>query len=630
MVQLLWRMILVGWFLFVSCGDAFGNLVNIDNTQLNLNLSRQLLILEDKNASLDLAAAQMAMADGEFKTTGSDHLQLGYSDSTYWLYLRLKINLVQNNEQVQVGRFYLNVDYPLLDTVTLHYIRGSDIRDADTSDGGHSTWIAGDSLPFSQRHFSLNGFVFPLDLNSGEQADIYIRIQSSSSLHFPIKLQSEQTFVDERFGIDMLDGAYVGIAVGLGIYNLFLWVGIRSRVYGLYVLMVFSMLLFNASITGLTFRLWPESLYFQQICVYTFSFLAGVFLILFGMEYLNTRVSLPVFHRFFQGLLGVGGVAFIVMFFVSIPVAAKLTAVITMVSAVALIVAAIVRLMQGYRPAIYYCLGQGALLVGVLFTALSAQKIIPAYHLAPIVMKWSSALELILFSIGLAYLVNNERRLREQAQQESALAQQELLDSQIKLNRDLDELVTQRTRELEQANQLLREMNTHDELTGLRNRRYLNQVLAKEYARAFRDKKPISLLMMDIDHFKQLNDSYGHQFGDCCLVEASKLLQGGIRRPPDVAARYGGEEFVILLPNTDLQGALVVAEKLRLAIDRLEVVHGGQSVNLTASVGVACEVPTQRDGYEALLSNADRYLYQAKSNGRNRVESAFVSPSLRA
>ena len=166
--------------------------------------------------------------------------------------------------------------------------------------------------------------------------------------------------------------------------------------------------------------------------------------------------------------------------------------------------------------------------------------------------------------------MNNERRLREQAQQESARAQSALLDAQIKLNQDLDVLVTQRTQELEQANQLLRDINTHDELTGLRNRRYLNEALANEYRRAFREKTSLAVLMIDIDYFKQLNDTYGHHFGDHCLVQAGQLLTVCIRRPPDIAVRYGGEEFVIVLPNTDLQGAVVVAEKI---LEQVVVTH---------------------------------------------------------
>ena len=577
---------------------------------MSLNLSGQVLMLEDPADDLDLDSAKVALADGRFQPVTEDHLQLGYSNSTYWFHFQIRNGLLEHTANNEEDRFYLTVNYPLLDNVEFFHIR----------DGETQTMVTGDIYLFSQRYFSLNTYVFPLALQPGETGDIYIRIFSTSSLLIPIKLQTEQAFIDERFALDTLDGIYIGITIGLGIYNLFLWLGVRSRVYGLYVLMVFSIMLFNTSITGFTFRFWPESLFFQHITVYFFSFTSGIVVILFGMEYLKTRESLPTFHRLFQFLIAICVVFLVLLFFMPITLSAKLTAGITVVSAIMLIVAAVIRLMHGYRPAIYYSLGQGAVIVSVLFTALTSQKVIPLYHIAPEVMKWCSAFELILFSIGLADLVNNERRLREQAQLESADAQSALLETQIKLNQDLDVLVTQRTQELEQANHLLREINTHDELTGLRNRRYLNEALTNEYRRAFRDKTPISVLMIDIDYFKQLNDTYGHQFGDHCLVEAGHLLTGCIRRPPDIAVRYGGEEFVIVLPNTDVTGAIVVAEKIRHAFEQANIQYGEQSTALTISVGVAGEVPSARDEHESLLRMADDFLYQAKSKGRNRVE----------
>ena len=609
--------ILFGLLLIIALGvsarTAYATAtVKVMDQHQNLSLSSQLLLLEDPDSALDLEDAKAALANGRFQAVTEDHLQLGYSNSTYWIYFKLNNGLLAHTANNREDRFYLTVDYPLLDNVEFFHQRGDQLF----------SMVTGDIYLFSQRYFSLNSYVFPLALTPGETGDIYIRVFTTSSLLLPIKLQTEQSFIDERFTLDTLDGIYIGITVGLGIYNLFLWLGIRSRVYGLYVLMVFNIMLFNTSISGLTFRFWPESLYFQQIPVYLFSYTSGIAVILFGMAYLKTGTSQPYFHRLFQFLIVACLCLIPTLFIAPIPLSAKLTAAITVVCALSLIGAAIRSLMSGYRPAIYYCLGQGAVIISVLFTALTSQKIIPLYHIAPTVMKWCSAFELILFSIGLADMVHNERRLREQAQKETALAQQDLLDAQIKLNHDLDDLVTQRTLELEQANQQLRDLNTKDDLTGLRNRRFLNEALPNEYRRAYREKTPLSVLMMDIDYFKQLNDTYGHQFGDHCLVEAGMLLESCTRRPPDIAVRYGGEEFVIVLPNTDLQGALTVAEKIRAAFEKHVIQYAGQTAHLTVSIGLSSETPAHRDQHESLLRLADDLLYQAKAKGRNRVEAA--------
>ena len=127
-------------------------------------------------------------------------------------------------------------------------------------------------------------------------------------------------------------------------------------------------------------------------------------------------------------------------------------------------------------------------------------------------------------------------------------------------------------------------------------------------------------MLLDIDHFKQLNDQYGHPFGDLCLTQAAQLIANTIRRPPDSAARYGGEEFAVLLPNTDKEGALHVADKIRESIGQHQVSDGQQQAVMTVSIGVASFIPSQNNTTEALLKAADDLLYRAKHNGRNRVE----------
>src|SRR5690606_40510678 len=149
-----------------------------------------------------------------------------------------------------------------------------------------------------------------------------------------------------------------------------------------------------------------------------------------------------------------------------------------------------------------------------------------------------------------------------------------ILDMQIKLNRDLDRLIRARTEELEKANEKLQEMSITDELTQLRNRRFFDQNFSKEYMRAHRNRWPIAVLMIDIDHFKQLNDTHGHLTGDLCLAKAGELIAQSIQRPSDLAARYGGEEFIVLMPNTDHQGALLISENIRTAFQCAEIRYG--------------------------------------------------------
>lgn len=173
---------------------------------------------------------------------------------------------------------------------------------------------------------------------------------------------------------------------------------------------------------------------------------------------------------------------------------------------------------------------------------------------------------------------------------------------------------------LADANIELQKLAALDSLTGIANRRHFDDVMRAEWQRGQRDKKPLSLLMCDIDCFKLYNDSFGHLAGDLCLKKAAAVLTEHLKRPADVAARYGGEEFAIVLPDTAPEGALLIANACRahlehLAIDNPRAPHGV----ITMSVGLATLVPSRDSSVEALIAAADKALYTAKNDGRNQV-----------
>lgn len=175
-------------------------------------------------------------------------------------------------------------------------------------------------------------------------------------------------------------------------------------------------------------------------------------------------------------------------------------------------------------------------------------------------------------------------------------------------------------RELEAKNAELARLSTQDGLTGLANRRRLDEVLDAECRRAIREKSTLSLLMTDVDFFKKFNDSYGHQAGDDCLRRVASALAIVARRPADLAARYGGEEFSVVLPSTDSEGACQVAEAIRASVEELRIAHSASDVapHVTLSLGVATMELGENLDPKALLQRADAALYSSKHNGRNR------------
>jgi diguanylate cyclase (GGDEF)-like protein len=175
--------------------------------------------------------------------------------------------------------------------------------------------------------------------------------------------------------------------------------------------------------------------------------------------------------------------------------------------------------------------------------------------------------------------------------------------------------------------ELVQRQAVTDDLTGLFNHRRFQEVVAAEFERARRFEQPLGLLMLDIDDFKQVNDTYGHQQGDIVLREVASVLRASSREI-DEPARYGGEELAVALPQTDLEGSYLLAERVRTAIEALEIpmLSGEGILRVTASFGVSA-IPEAADSKDSLIASADAALYRAKRAGKNRTERATRTPT---
>jgi diguanylate cyclase (GGDEF)-like protein/PAS domain S-box-containing protein len=179
---------------------------------------------------------------------------------------------------------------------------------------------------------------------------------------------------------------------------------------------------------------------------------------------------------------------------------------------------------------------------------------------------------------------------------------------------------------MQEAFQTAERLAMMDGLTGVANRRLLDQTLSREWISSRRDKTPLSVLLIDVDCFKAFNDHYGHLEGDECLCRVASRMQTSLRRPLDLLARYGGEEFVAVLPNTSAAGAEAMAELLRRIVEECRIPHAGSPHGIvTVSIGCATKVPCENSHLNALLNSADAALYVAKSTGRNRTQCAGVA-----
>jgi diguanylate cyclase (GGDEF)-like protein len=291
----------------------------------------------------------------------------------------------------------------------------------------------------------------------------------------------------------------------------------------------------------------------------------------------------------------------------------RITTTATIASTVLQLLVSVDMLRRGVRQAQYFLAAFSLLLLGVMASALQMFNLVPASWLTEYGIQIGSALEITLLSFALAHRLE--------------LMQTENLHLQQAHAAELEARVQARTQEvalamqaLTEANSRLQDLSVRDVLTGLHNRQFLAEHLPEMWRFAHRWHHPISVLMIDIDHFKQVNDQHGHACGDEALRQVAQAINTTLRRPGDQAIRYGGEEFLVVLPLTPADGGQQMARAILQAIEGLRLQHNGQLVPLTVSIGGASCTPGPEDETRTLLQAADEKLYQAKHAGRNRIE----------
>lgn len=275
----------------------------------------------------------------------------------------------------------------------------------------------------------------------------------------------------------------------------------------------------------------------------------------------------------------------------------------------------------------------------IIYVVLFYLNVSPLFINVVEMMSFVLIVTFVTYMVGRNYFfyVEDEKLTHEklvESMQVSEKAKEELLRIQQENQEQLESNVQERTielnialQELEEANHELREKNTLDELTGLYNRRFYDQKILAEFRRSRRNLTPLSLIVVDIDHFKNVNDSYGHLAGDKCLVKVAEAIKLLLQRSGDVGCRYGGEEFCLILPETDQEGAIALAEDIREKIQAQDITINDNVISLSASCGVSTYTQEKNKVPEDIFSSADRALYQAKQAGRNQVKSCEINES---
>ncbi len=563
-------------------------------------LGLHLSYFEDRNGRQSLDEVRSGDACHTFTPSQDEVPNFSFTNSPYWFQLDI------TNQSSTVKDWLLEGQYPLLDRVNVYLVYPDDRV---------VTYRSGDKLPFEKRAVKNRNFMFKVPLAMGESVRIYIKVRTESSMQMPLVLRSPESMQARDHEEQYVLGIFYGILLAMLLYNLLIFASIRDINYLFYVWYLGGWILFQMSLTGLAFEyLWPDNPSWGNKATPFFIGFSNLGIILFARSLLQTKINLPKFERLLKYVAGLCVLIMVLALFASYTIAIKLATAGALVVALLVVSTGIWSLKIGLRQARYFMLAWSALLLGIMLYVLKTFGVLPSTPVTEYSMQIGSAFEVILLSFALAHRM---RILKEDNER-----------IQLEANENLERRVQERTLELDEAllglskaNEQLKDLSHIDGLTAINNRGYFNEQFEFEWQRAMRVRSPVGLLMVDIDHFKNFNDTYGHLGGDACLKMVAQTIQQAIKRPADRCYRYGGEEFSVLLPHTDLEGSVYIAETICRAVEALDFRIDGVRVPVNISVGVSSVIPERGTPCESLISFADQALYQAKRNGRNRVES---------
>lgn len=558
-----------------------------------LDLAEALHYLEDPNGTLDITTLRETARPLQQHEGGE--FNRGFSSATWWLRVRIA------NPHAEPLERLLWLSYPKLEQVEIFAFVGDEQR---------AHYRLGRDRPYPERVINHHDYIVPLAWEAEETLDIYIRVASRNILRAPLAVWDRTSLMSRLNSTYLIDGLLLGALLGLATYNLLLFLVTRERNYLYYVGMTLCILLMIAILRGLAFRfLWPHLPAWNSRSLLVFLNATLVFTALFAQRFMRIDTISPNWTRILKAILAFAAFALVASVVLPYGIAIRLAIVNAVVAAPLFLICSLDCWIRGVPAARYATAAAATMLTIVpLFAAeMSGWVSLPPGATRGLHIGVASVA--LMLSFGLAARINHDRRLRLEAQTQALRATEAA-------NIELQKRVTARTREQEALAEQLRALSVTDALTELGNRRHFEQQLALRWSLT---GTRLAVILIDIDHFKFVNDTYGHAAGDTCLREVARRISENVYFPKDDAARYGGEEFALCLPDTDEHGAWIVAERIRQAVAQRPVYVSEHAIALTVSAGVAAGVSEANIPPDELMLAADRALYAAKRAGRNRV-----------
>lgn len=572
--------------------------LELDTQVTHLELTPYVGYYHDVAGQDELPDAMAVLRAGRFSPVPGGDTTFGFQPGAYWFHARI----ISHNSLEP--RWLLVQKYALSDHIDVHTIR---------ADGRVDSHMGGDSLPFDARSIRYRLPNFWVNLPTGQPVDLLVRVSSQSSMQVPLWLYTPTAFSeasrDGQFGI----GLYYGILLALFVYNLMLWLRLRDPGYFWYLLHISAFGLVLFTLNGLGFEyLWPNSPWLADKSVPLSICLAQIGMQQFARHFLQLRERWR-----FGDYIGLAMIGFFVLLGIAslwLPyrIATPLASASVFISIGWIAVESIVVIRSGYKPARLFLVAWATFLLGTGMFAAVAFGLLPKNFVTEYGVQIGSASEMLLLSVALGYRYavlrsENERLVRVSAQQ-------------------LELTVKRRTSELRNAlSQLgdaharLRETSQRDGLTGLHTRAYFIEQFQQLMLQSHRQRQPMALLLLDLDLFKQINDTYGHLVGDACLRWAARTIGQTLRSHGALLGRFGGEEFVVGLAGRNLQEAIIIAEQIRQNLHDAPCLIEDQQIRVTVSIGVHQLALDGDTNISPALKRADEALYRAKGDGRDCV-----------
>ena len=567
----------------------------LNNEALFYSFANKFSFIEDKTAQLSFLQAKKEFSQGNGIAIDQDNISLGYIKSVIWLKFTVE------NQTLDKNNWLLVFDYPLLDDITIHYKNTSD------QSGLWSEQVFGDQYAFSKRLINHRAFALPFAINNSQVFEFYVRINTESSMQLRPYISSPQNFFSVELGKEIFFGLIYGIMIMMAIYNIFLYFAVKDISYLAYVFSVLTACIFIVALNGHAYQyLWPDNPKLANTIIPLFTSLWMASTAYFTQLFLETKKFAPRLYWALNFAIAFALFTAIFSIFGDYQTAIKIATTLALFNGILILSTSIVCWLRGNRPARFFVVAWTVYGIGMALLVTSRFGLISdnffTHHSATLGL----LVEIIILSLALS---DKYRLLNE------ALAQHTV---------ELESKVMLRTQELKDSNLQLEKLSRHDPLTNLPNRRYFDLQFAQEWERAIRENKPLAILVCDVDEFKSINDHFGHQYGDQCLLEVSSILQSSLNRPADMVARLGGDEFVVLLPDTEAIGAELLGKQIceKIQTSALKQAPDAEHDIVTLSIGCAAISPTANNKREQLFARADKNLFTAKARGRNGVVSA--------